>query len=433
MPKQMAYKPGNIIFFAGDKDDRIFILQSGSVELKAVDIRTKMEVKETVKQGEFFGVKNALVHKPRTDTARAMSDCLVVMLTVQEFENTISRNKELMEKMMVNFSKTLRSIHYDTESQLNNEEMKGEKEEKLLAIAKAYFNAERYATAVNEAEKILQEIPEAVNKSDVQNFLAEARVKASAMAEQEMLAADSSQELLEADSMVIKQFSAPVFSRFTKKFSDGAIIMSEYTSAKSFYFVQSGKVVIEKYINGVMKRYGVIRPGEIFGDMEILQESPRQSSAIAKGSVTCLKFSKENFNSVVISSPNVAMLMLRLICKRIFEQRRNLQILCIKDLSARIADIMLMCIENEGAVGADEDDMKRKINVTVDDIAMIAGLSVNSTRDELNKFTSKNKIAIYDGYMIVANVMDMKRTVDTYYTNLEEEEAKQKQQQQAKK
>ncbi len=235
------------------------------------------------------------------------------------------------------------------------------------------------------------------------------------------------------ETKVIKQFSNPVFSRFTKKFSDGAIIMSEYTSAKSFYFVQSGKVVIEKYINGVMKRYGVIRPGEIFGDMEILQESPRQSSAIAKGSVTCLKFSKENFNSVVISSPNVAMLMLRLICKRIFEQRRNLQILCIKDLSARIADIMLMCIENEGAVGEDEDDMKRKINVTVDDIAMIAGLSVNSTRDELNKFTSRNKIAIYDGYMIVANVMDMKRTVDTYYTNLEEEEAKQKQQQQAKK
>ncbi|MBQ6566562.1 MAG: hypothetical protein IJL80_05855 [Treponema sp.] len=69
----------------------------------------------------------------------------------------------------------------------------------------------------------------------------------------------------------------------------------------------------------------------------------------------------------------------------------------------------------------------------MDDIAMIAGLSVNETRDELNKFTSRNKLAIYDGYMIVANVMDMKRTVDTYYTNLEEEEAKQKQQQQAKK
>ncbi|MBP5156849.1 MAG: hypothetical protein ILP18_03145, partial [Treponema sp.] len=81
----------------------------------------------------------------------------------------------------------------------------------------------------------------------------------------------------------------------------------------------------------------------------------------------------------------------------------------------------------------DEDDMKRKINVTIEDVALLAGLPVNTTRDELNKFSSKNKIAIYDNYIIVANVMDMKRTVDTYYTNLEEEEEKKKQQQQAKK
>ncbi len=429
MPKQMAYKPGNIIFFAGDKDDRIFILQSGSVELKAVDIRTKMEVTELVKQGEFFGVKNALVHTPRTDTARALSDCLVVMITVQEFEKNISPNKELMEKMMINFSKTLRSLHYDTETLLKQEEFKGEREEGMLAIAKAYYNSERYYTAVDQAEKILRDIPEPVNKDAVSAFIAEARVKASAMAEQEMKEAVITPEVSESESKVIKQFSNPVFSRFTKKFTNGSVIISELTKSKSFYFIQSGMVVVEKYINGVMKRYGLMHPGEIFGEMEIIQDSARQTSAIAKGTVTCLKFSKENFNSVVISSPNVAMIMLRLICKRIFEQRRNLQILCIKDLAARMADIMLMCIENEGAIGEDEDDMKRKIHVSIEDIALIAGLPVNTTRDELNKYSARNKIAIYDGYIIVANVMDMKRIVDTYYTNLEEEEEKKKQQQ----
>ncbi len=433
MPKQMAYKSGNIIFFTGDKDERIFILQSGSVELKAVDIRTKMAVTEMVKQGEFFGVKNALVHKPRTDTARALSDCLVVMITVQEFEKNISPNKELMEKMMINFSKTLRSLHYDTETLLGMEEFKGEKEEGMLAIAKAYYNSERYYTAVDMAEKIIRDIPEPKNKDAVSEFIGAARVKASAMAEQEMKEAVITTETDESESRAIKQFSNPVFNRFSKKYTDGTVIISELTKAKSFYFVQSGAVVIEKYINGVMKRYGLIKPGEIFGEMEIIQDSVRQTSAIARGSVTCLKFSRENFNSVVISNPAVAMIMLRLICKRIFEQRRNLQILCIKDLSARIADIMLMCIENEGARGEDEDDMKRKINVTIEDIALLAGLPVPATRDELNKFSARNKIAIYDGYIIVSNIMDMKRTVDTYYTNLEEEEEKKKQQQQAKK
>ena len=35
------------------------------------------------------------------------------------------------------------------------------------------------------------------------------------------------------------------------------------------------------------------------------------------------------------------------------------------------------------------------------------------TRDEINKFVERRKIEVYDNYMIVLNINDMKRTVDT--------------------
>ena len=385
----MSYKAGSIIFFAGDKDERIFILQTGDVVLLAVDIVTGLEVKENVKKGEFFGVKNSLVKAPRTDTARAVTDCQVVMLTVQEFEKSFSGNKDVMLKMMTNFSRTLRSLHYSF-----------------------------------ECEKILHDIPELVHKDAIQQLLESARVKAVSEEEKNLYTRPTGHVADETETRALKQFSLPIFDRFTKKYTSGEIILSEFTKAKSFYFVKSGEIFIEKLINGSMKRFGVLRPGDIFGEMELLEESTRQTTAVAKGDVSCLKFNRENFNAVIVNNAAIVMNMLRQICKRVFEQRRDLEILCIKDLGARLADIFLVFVERQNAVGADEDDMKRTINVTLEDIAQVACLSVNDARDELNKYVSRNKIAMYDDHIVIQNIMDMKRTVDSYHSNKEDAEKK---------
>ena len=57
MPKVVQYTKGSIIYFAGDIDDRIYILQKGLVILTSNDIETGSPVTEQVKNGEFFGVK----------------------------------------------------------------------------------------------------------------------------------------------------------------------------------------------------------------------------------------------------------------------------------------------------------------------------------------------------------------------------------------
>ena len=51
MPKAMQYSKGSIIYFEGDMDDRIFILQKGSVLLTSTDIESGNPVAESVKNG----------------------------------------------------------------------------------------------------------------------------------------------------------------------------------------------------------------------------------------------------------------------------------------------------------------------------------------------------------------------------------------------
>ena len=55
MPKAMQFTKGSIIYFEGDRDDRIYIVQSGSVLLSGTEMESGMAVAEHIKNGEFFG------------------------------------------------------------------------------------------------------------------------------------------------------------------------------------------------------------------------------------------------------------------------------------------------------------------------------------------------------------------------------------------
>ena len=111
MPKAMQYTKGSVIYFEGDHDDRVFIMQAGAVVLQSTDIETGAPVIEQVKSGEFFGVKSAFGHFGREETATALVPTIADALSVQELEVLFSNNKQLIMKMLRVFSNQLRQIH----------------------------------------------------------------------------------------------------------------------------------------------------------------------------------------------------------------------------------------------------------------------------------------------------------------------------------
>ncbi|HNN59117.1 MAG TPA: cyclic nucleotide-binding domain-containing protein, partial [Leptospiraceae bacterium] len=57
MPIARNYNGGSIVYFAGDKGDEVYVLQSGRVLLISTALDTGEEIREDVQIGEFFGVK----------------------------------------------------------------------------------------------------------------------------------------------------------------------------------------------------------------------------------------------------------------------------------------------------------------------------------------------------------------------------------------
>ena len=138
MPTIRNYAPGSIIYFEGDKADEIYILQSGKVVLNYTAIDTGAEVNETISNGEFFGVKSAVGKYPREETAQVLAPSVVLVLSVEEFEQMVLKNFRVLIKMLKVFSNQLRRIGKAVREKLQQGEPKMPATE-LFNIGEYYF------------------------------------------------------------------------------------------------------------------------------------------------------------------------------------------------------------------------------------------------------------------------------------------------------
>jgi TolA-binding protein len=167
-----TYKPGSIIYFAGDKSENIYILKSGRVILTSTKLDTGTEVKEDVRMGEFFGVKSSLGKYPREETAQTVGETVVLIFNLAEFERLILRNVDVVRKMLRVFSNQLRRIGKMVRSVLGEGDILNPDIE-LFRIGEYYYSAGIFQQAQYAYKKYMEYYPDGEHAS-----LAMKRIKA---------------------------------------------------------------------------------------------------------------------------------------------------------------------------------------------------------------------------------------------------------------
>ena len=407
MPKAISYTKGSIIYFEGDIDDRVFILQKGHANLTTTDVETRLQSSEQIKQGEFFGVKSAIGHFPREETVMTLDEVVCISMTSQEFEVMFSNNKPLIMKMLRVFSNQLRQIHKKTESVMNNTE-KFNQMDGLFSVARAFYNDEKWQSCEDVCKTYLKLYPTEANNKELKEML----LKSSAYVKKGISSADAVDETASTtEGASIKMFELPAFKRFQKTYENGQVIITEFERGETFYLIQNGTVQLTKCINDSNKNLDILKPGEFFGEMAILDNTPRSATCVARGHVECLEFNKANFEMLITGNPQLALILLKIFCKRIYDQKRRLRILVISDPQARIADVF--CMYDEMNPQGSSADRRRKFVITEQDIIHWSGLPQNTVKDELKRFVVSRKIEMFENYMIINNIADMQRIVES--------------------
>ena len=201
------------------------------------------------------------------------------------------------------------------------------------------------------------------------------------------------------------------FGRFTRTFQPGEMIFSEFEPGETFYLIQSGKVQLVKIIGDIERTLDILQPSEMFGEMAILEDSPRSATAIALDKVSVLEFNSQNFEILMLGNPQIALKLLRMFCKRIYDSKRRFMILTLPDPQAKIADVFLMLDETQSDI--DKTTERREFKTSVDDVAHWAGMSIAETTTTLNHFVTQRRIEVFPDHIVLKNINDFSRFVNS--------------------
>jgi CRP-like cAMP-binding protein len=169
------YKAGSIIYFIGDIGDNIYVLKSGAVSLIYHSIDTGEEVRDTIKNGEFFGVKSALAKRPREETALVIKPSQVLVLTTAEFELLVTKSVGVIQNFLRVFSNQLRRVGKQVHSYLDDSDT-GDNEAELFKIGEYYLKNHKY----KQAQYVYQAYLKYYNKG---NFAGQAQERINAIAD----------------------------------------------------------------------------------------------------------------------------------------------------------------------------------------------------------------------------------------------------------
>jgi CRP/FNR family cyclic AMP-dependent transcriptional regulator len=96
-------------------------------------------------------------------------------------------------------------------------------------------------------------------------------------------------------------------------YKSGDTIVDEGTMGVGFYLILDGRAEVRK--KG--KVLASLQKGQFFGEMSLIDEQPRSADVVAVAPTKCWALSSWAFSSIVKTQPEIAMMMLKEMVKRL--------------------------------------------------------------------------------------------------------------------
>jgi len=147
-------------------------------------------------------------------------------------------------------------------------------------------------------------------------------------------------------------------------------VMAGGDATDSLYIVLSGRLkVLMSDAEGKEVILSILGPGEFFGEMGLIDDSPRSASVVSMEPCELLSIAKRDFKNCLAENFEMAMAVMRGLVRRLREADRKIGSLALLDVYGRVARLLLDMAET---VGGEKIVTKR---LPKQDIAKMIGAS----------------------------------------------------------
>jgi CRP/FNR family cyclic AMP-dependent transcriptional regulator len=180
----------------------------------------------------------------------------------------------------------------------------------------------------------------------------------------------------------------------------GATIYSKGDPGNSLYVVISGTAKMSiSSPDGRSAILNLIGPGEIFGEIALLDGRERTADATANTNCEVFIIDRREFIPFVRSQPALAMKFIELLCTRLRWTSDQVEQVILQDLPGRLASALIRLTERHKAAQGG-----RSIAVTQQEISEMVGVSRESINKQLRAWAARNWVRLEHGAIVVLDV-----------------------------
>lgn len=167
-------------------------------------------------------------------------------------------------------------------------------------------------------------------------------------------------------------------------------------STGSLYVIAKGSAkVLNRDVEGNEVILSLLGTGECFGEMGLIDGSPRSADVLANEECDLLEISKSEFKKALAENVDLGLNIMKSLALRLREANRKIESLALMDVYGRVAKLLLDLSEKEGSLRV----IRRK--VTKQDMAKMVGASREMVSRVMKDLESSHYIRIEAGRIVL--------------------------------
>jgi CRP/FNR family transcriptional regulator, cyclic AMP receptor protein len=222
----------------------------------------------------------------------------------------------------------------------------------------------------------------------------------------------SERQALIRGSFLFRDVAQPILERLagltvTKQLDRRETLFNRGDEGDALYAVVDGLVRIwVGSDSGKELTFSIMEPGDVFGEIALLDGLPRTANATAQEQTLLLVIQRSAFLSVLENEPSLARHIIELLCERMRLKTDLLSDFAFADLPARLARKLCDLVMAHGEIDGNQARLGKKFSQT--EFAQMLGVSREAINKQLSAWSHKGWVSTEEGGLTILNMTNLR-------------------------
>lgn len=378
------FRKGSYVLVEGRAEsNRFFIIQSGHVTCFKESDPTSQTM---LGPGDFVGVIACMSGHIEYENAVAATDVVAIAVRKEQYPELIEKNTPVAMKIIRTFATRMREVN-DSLTRLTLKSATVQSPEQLFSNAKYYEANAKINLALYAYYQYLKVVPTGENAEYAKKRIA-----------------------------VFSKKGMPPYLEPTadpvRSYVKDNMVFSESQSGNDMFIIQSGQVKITKVVEGNEVTLAILKKGDFFGEMALLENKPRSANAICFEDCLLMVVNRQNFNQMVTTQPQMIARLTHTLAERLWSMSRQLDNAKIQEPEHKMIDMLALQLEKQHFACVHGSNFKFDFNQY--ELLNMCGIPQELQAIAINQFLKDPLVRIQDNKIFAPDCEELSKTAAFY-------------------